>query len=102
MFRISGFLHDAGVVLRREDQLGDARLDVGDDLRAVGRVLIGRLEALEVGLESLVGVGVHRECHARDAAFFNLFHGCRVVSEIQSLRMLPPLDFSSEVWQSPE
>ena len=77
------FLHDAGVILRREDQFRDAGFDVGDDLRAVGRVLIGCLEAFEIGFEGLVSVGVHRERHARDAAFFNLFHGCRVVSEFR-------------------
>ena len=77
------FLHDAGVVLRREDQFRDAGFDVGDDLRAVGRVLIGCLEAFEIGFEGLVSVGVHRERHTRDAAFFNLFHGCRVVSEFR-------------------
>jgi len=68
-------LDDAGVVLRREDQFGDARLDVGDDLRPVGRILVGAFQALEIGGQLFVGVGVQRERHARNTAFLDLFHG---------------------------
>lgn len=69
------FLDDAGVVLHREDQFGDAGLDVGDDLRTVGRFPVRALEAFEVGGELLIGVGVQCERHTRYAAFLDFFHG---------------------------
>lgn len=73
-----GFLDHAGVVLRGEDQFGDAGFDVSDDLGPVGRILVGLFQAVEIFLQLLVGIGVHGERYARYAAFFNLFHSCAV------------------------
>ena len=70
-----GLLHDAGVVLRRKNQFGDACLDVGDDFVAVGRLGVGRFETVEVAAQKGVGIGVEREGDARNTAFFDLFHG---------------------------
>ena len=68
-------LHHARVLLLREDQFGDARLDVGDDFVAVGRLGVGRFETVEVAAQKGVGIGVEREGDARNTAFFDLFHG---------------------------
>ena len=73
-----GLFDHAGAVLRREDQLGDAGFDVGDDLGSVGSLLVGLFQAFEIGFQLLISVGIHRERHARNAAFLNLFHGCSV------------------------
>ena len=73
-----GLLDHTGAVLSREDQFGDAGFDVGDDLGSVGSLLVGLFQAFEIGFQLLISVGIHRERHARNAAFLNLFHGCSV------------------------
>ena len=60
--------------LCREYQLGDAGLDVGDDLLARRVVLVGVVERLDVCVERVIGVVFERERYAGYAAFLDFIH----------------------------
>ena len=74
--------YDRFRTLRREYQFGYARLDVGYDLLAVGIVLVGLFQRLDVGAQHVVGVAFKRERDPCDAAFLYFVHGSCLITVV--------------------
>ena len=62
------------VVLLVENQLGNTCLDVGDDLIPAVGLFVEPVEFVEIVVQRLDCLGVHREGYARKADIFSLFH----------------------------
>lgn len=98
MFWISGKFHDAGAVLRGEEQLGDAGLDVGHDLFAVLLPGVLLAQGLQIVFQGFIGIGLQGEGDSRDAAFLYGIHGAvRLSDGFYSVRFSPASTLPAEL-----
>lgn len=93
----SGAAPRCGCCPAPKNQFGDACLDILQQRfpRRRPYIFIGLFQVVRLQRAS-VGVGIHRERHARECCIFNLFHGCPGVSGCWYTDALPLIGCSAD------